>query len=138
MNWKLIALLSLTGVLTGILTLYMLPARYEAVLSTPVFLLCAYLLARYAEVAYFIHGVLVGFFHTVCHAAIHIGWSAVYFEHHTKEAAQFVRMSEESGATVVQAMMLMGMFSAVVAALVMGLFSIAASKFVKAIRNDKF
>lgn len=60
MNWKLIGLLSLTGVLMGVVTVYYIPTKYESVLGTPVYLLCAYVLARYAEGRYFAHGFLIG------------------------------------------------------------------------------
>ncbi len=137
MKWKLILLLSLSGVFTGVITLYVLPARFESVLTTPVFLLCAYFIARRAEVAYFLHGLLLGAVYSALVTAIHVAKADIYFANHHKEALQFAKMGQESGATVPQAMMLMGIFSAVVSAIVMGLFAIAGSKILKAIRNER-
>ena len=137
MNWKLVLVLALSGVLTGALTLFYIPARFEAIITTPLFIAMAYLIGRYAQVAYFLHGALLGVVHTFIVTAIHIFWVGVYFEHHTKEAAQFAKMSAESGATVVQAMMLMGLFSSVIAGLVLGLFAIAEGRMLQSLSGGK-
>ncbi len=137
MKWKLILLLSLSGILMGVVTLYVIPARFEAVLGTPVFLLCGWFIGRHAEARWFLHGFVLGVLNSVIVTAIRASLPQVYLAHHPEDAVKFARMSAESGATVVQAMLMMGLFTAIVSGVVMGLFAILGSGMVRAIKGEK-
>lgn len=137
MKWKLIFLLALSGVVMGFITLYFIPAKYEAVIGTPIFLMCAYFIARYAEVAYFLHGLVLGILNSAIVTVMHASMAGVYMAHHPKDAVQFAKMSAESGASVVQVMLLMGLFFAIISGITMGLFAIAGSKILRSLEGGR-
>lgn len=135
MNWKLIGLLSLTGVLMGVVTVYYIPTKYESLLGTPVYLLCAYVLARYAEGRFFAHGFLIGVINTAIVTLFHILMQGVYLAHHAPDAAKFAKIHAESGATVTQVMLMLGFFAALLSGLVCGLLTSAGDKILKGLAN---
>jgi uncharacterized membrane protein YiaA len=137
MKWMLILVLSLSGAIMGLFTLYFIPARYEAVVGTPLFLTCGWFIGRYATRKWFLHGFLLGVLNTVIVTAIRASFAQVYLAHHAADAEKFARMSTESGATVVQVMLMLGLFNALIAGLVMGFFAIIGVGFVKAIQGEK-
>ncbi len=131
MNWKLILLLSLTGIGIGFITVYFLPARYESFVSAPVFLLCTYLIVKYAKTWFFLHGLILGFLNTLLATIVRIVLSDTYLSNHPQDALQYAKMSEESGATVNQAMLLIGLFIAVISGITMALLALAGGKMLK-------
>jgi len=136
MKWKLLALLSLVGVAMGFITLYFIPARYEAIVGTPLFIFCAWFIGRYAEKRHLLHGFVQGVLNSAIVTYIHVAMSDIYFARHPADAAQYAKMSAESGATMHEAMMLMGVFVALVSGLVLGLFSLIGRKAVKTIQGE--
>lgn len=135
MNWKLIGLLSLTGVLMGAVTVYYIPTRYESVLGTPVYMFCAYILARYAGSRYFMHGFLMGVINTAIVTLIHIIMQEAYLAHHAPDAAKFAKIHADSGATVTQVMLMLGFFAALLSGVVCGLLTSAGDKILKGLAN---
>lgn len=137
MKWKLILLLTLAGLLMGTATIYFVPAKFEALLGTPVFIICAWFIGRYAGDKYFKHGFISGMLNAIIVTVMKVSLSGVYFSNHPAEAALFGKMSKESGATMQQAMLLMGIFSSVFSGLIMGLFGLIGNKAVRVLQGEK-
>lgn len=137
MNWKIIFLLSLLGLGIGITTIFYVPAKYESLLWTPAFVLSAYFIARHTKGKFFLHGFVLGIANTLWATAAHTIMIDSYMAHHTADAAQYAKMSAESGATPAQAMLLMGAFIALLSGIVLGLFSLAAGKIMIAVYQNK-
>lgn len=136
-NWKLILLLTPVGIAMGLLTLYWVPGRYEAVVGIPFFVLCAWFIGRYAHGRHFLHGFVQGMLNSGIATALHVVYSGVYFARHPQDAVLYARMSAESGATPQQAMMLMGAVVALMSGLVMGLFALIGRKTVKTLGGER-
>lgn len=130
MNWKLILLLSLSGILIGLANVYVIPAKYSAVVEMPVYLGCAYVLARVQERKHFVHGVVVGVICAILATAVRIVLVEQYLTHQYVDAAQYRKLAAESHGTITQVLMLMGVLFTILSGLVTGLFALAAGKII--------
>jgi hypothetical protein len=136
-NWKLLLSLTPVGVLMGVLTLYFIPGRYEAVIGTPSFIFCAWFIGRYAPARHFLHGFLLGIVNSAIVTSIHVAFVGTYLAHHAFDAMQFEKMHRESGATPQQAMVLLGVVVALIAGVVQGLFSLIGRKTVRTLGGER-
>ena len=121
----------------GLLTLYFIPGRYEAVVGTPAFILCAWFIGRYATTRHFLHGFLLGIANSAIVTAIHVSFVGIYLAHHPADAVQFEKMQRESGATPQQAIMLLGIVVALISGVVQGLFSLIGRKTVRTLGGER-
>jgi len=133
MNWKLLSLLSLFGLGMGFATAYGLSTKAEQFVWLPVFAVCAWFIARNAEKRYFLHGFVLSLLQTVWVIIVHIKLQDKYLATHPKEAGQFVKMHAESGATVIQCIMITTGFAGILSGIVLGLFARMVSGFLKKI-----
>lgn len=125
------------GIAMGIFTLYFIPGRYEAVIGTPSFILCAWFIGRYAPARHFLHGFLLGMVNSAIVTGIHVYFVGIYLAHHPTDAVQFAKMQRESGATPQQAMMLLGAVVALISGVVQGLFSLIGRKTVRTLGGER-
>lgn len=129
MNTKLIFQLSLFGLAMAILTVYVIPSNVEPFFWLPIFILCAWFIAKKCEGRYFLHGFLTSLMNCVWIVAAHVLLFDAYAEHHAEEMQM---MSSGPMATHPRLMMMItGPIIGVVSGLVLGLFSWIASKLVK-------
>ncbi|HLJ73377.1 MAG TPA: hypothetical protein VKU62_02235 [Thermoanaerobaculia bacterium] len=127
MNWKLVFALSLFGLAMAIATVFVIPSNVEPLFWLVIFIVCAYLIARFAPGRYFLHGLMVGIVNSVWITAAHIIFFNAYIANHAREAAM-MHNSPLPG----QAMMaIVGPIVGVVSGIVIGLFAIIAAKFVR-------
>jgi len=131
MNWKLIYGLSLFGLVMAFATVYWIPSNVEPYVWLPVFLLCAYLIAKNAPGKYFLHGMLVGIVNCVWITGVHIKLSADYIAHHPEEGKMYADMLAKTGLSLHRAMMVFGPLTGIISGIVLGLFAFAASKMFK-------
>jgi hypothetical protein len=87
MNWKLILQLSLFGLVMAFATVFVVPSNLEPLLWLPIFIVCAWLIARSAPRLHFLHGLLLGVVNSVWITAAHVAFFDQYLAHHAKEAA---------------------------------------------------
>ena len=81
-NWKLILLLALPGLLMSFLTLFVPSVKVDLLLWMVVFIVSGVLLGRYSERKYFVHGLLTGCLNALCVACVHVFFYAVYARYH--------------------------------------------------------
>src|SRR5262245_31046829 len=124
MNWKLIFGLSLFGLAMAIATVFVIPSNIEPFFWLVIFIVCAYLIARFSSRRYFLHGLMVGIVNSVWVTGAHILLFDNYIATHAKEAAMMGNMRLPP----MLMMALTGPVVGVISGLVLGLFAFIASK----------
>jgi len=130
MNWKLIILLSLFGLAMGFATVFFIPSNIEPIFWLVIFVICAYLIARFAPGKYFLHGLLVSIVNSIWITATHVSLFYTYIDNHP----EYLKALE--GIPIMAAhprrmMAVTGPIIGVISGLVLGLFAWVASKLLK-------
>ncbi|MGV3629661.1 MAG: hypothetical protein ACO1O6_00550 [Bacteroidota bacterium] len=128
MNWKLIFSLSLFGLLMGLATVYFIPSNLEPYYWIGIFLLCAYLVAKYARSRYFWHGLLVSVLNSVWITAAHILLFNDYISNHKQEAEMMANMAMSFHPKLM--MLVTGPVIGVLSGLILGFFSFLAARMI--------
>lgn len=130
MNWKLIFQLSLFGMAMGIATVYLIPSGGEAFFWLPIFLICAYFVAKKCTESFFLNGFMVSVFNSIWISLAHVILFDAYIAHHANEAHLYqnsVMPVPPKAAMFILGVLMFGIGSGIV----LGLFSFIASKIVK-------
>ena len=131
MNWKLIFLLSLFGLAMGFATVFVIPSSLEPLFWLVIFIICAYLIAKYASGKYFLHGLLVSIVNSIWITATHAALFYTYIANHP----EYLKMAEGLPPMMAghprRMMAFTGPIIGVISGLVLGLFAWVASKLVK-------
>jgi hypothetical protein len=134
MNWKLILMLSLFGLGMGVATVSLIPSTIEPIFWLVIFLICSYLIARYADGKYFQHGFMVSIFNSVWITLAHAATFYTYIENHP----EFMQMVGGLPPTLAghprRLMFLIGPLSGVIFGLVLGLFAWVAGRLLNRMR----
>jgi hypothetical protein len=129
MNWKLILQLSLFGLAMGVATVYVISSKIEPAFWLVIFVICAYLIAKYSPGLHFLHGLLLGLANSVWITAAHVLLYGSYIARHAQAAAML-----QSAALPFRPRMMMAIVGPVVGLLsgvILGLFALVAGKLVK-------
>jgi len=129
MNWKLVLQLSMFGFAMGIATVFLIPSKIEPAFWLPIFLVCAYAIARTSATMRFLHGLALGIANSVWITAAHILFSARYLANHAQEAAMIGSMPLPDSPRLMMAVM--GLVAGIVSGVVIGLLALAAGLLVK-------
>ncbi len=129
MDWKLIFGLSLFGLAMAIGTVFVIPSNVEPIFWLPIFLVCAYLIARQRPDRHFLHGLLVGIVNSVWITAAHIIFFSQYIANHSKEAAMMRSMPLPDSPRLMIACV--GALIGVISGAIIGLLAYVAAKLVK-------
>jgi hypothetical protein len=130
MNWKLIFTLSLSGLLMGVLTSFVVTSEVEMYVWIPIMLIIAYFVAKQASGKYFLHGFLTsvfsGFWLLLVHALL---WDNFYALNKVSMDADFAGMPQGFSMKIIMLAVtpLVGAFFG----LIQGLLAFLASKIVK-------
>ena len=129
MNWKLIFLLSLFGLAMAIATVFVIPSNVEPWAWLPIFVICAYAIAKGAPGKRFLHGLLLGIVNGVWVTTAHIAFFDAYMAHHAREAA----MMQSAGMPLPPRLMMacVGPIVGVISGVVIGLMSMVAAAIVR-------
>ena len=127
MNWKLVAALSGFGLVMGLATVFIIPSNLEPAFWLPIFLVCAYLIAKRAPGRYFLHGLCVSLLNAVWITASHLALFDRYLASHAPEAEMMKSMPLPGPL----AMALTGPVIGLVSGVVLGFFAFVAGKVVK-------
>jgi len=129
MNWKLIFQLSLFGLVMAIATVYWIPGNIEMWIWLPIFIVCAYFIAKRCKSQYFLHGFMVSIFNSFWVTSAHILLYQTYIMNHAKEAEMMAKMPMPDSPRLM--MLMTGPFIGILFGLILGLFAFIASKMVK-------
>jgi hypothetical protein len=131
MNWKLIFTLSLFGLAMGFATVYIIPSTIEPVFWLVIFIVCAFLVARYATGKYFLHGLMISIFNSLWITAVHMSLFYAYIANHPEFQQMLDTLPPAVGGHPRRLMLPIGLISGVIFGVIQGLFCWVASKFVK-------
>ena len=129
MNWKLIFLLSLFGLAMAIGTVFVIPSNVEPMLWLPIFVICAYLIAKHAPGKHFLHGLMLGIANSVWITGAHLLLFDAYLAHHAREAEMMKSMPMPLPPRLLMA--IVGPCVGVVSGVVIGLFALVAAWLVR-------
>jgi hypothetical protein len=129
MNKKLILQLSLFGLIMAVATVYWIPSNIEPTFWLAIFVICAYLIAKYCTGKYFLHGFLVSLVNCVWITGVHILLFKTYIANHPQEAEMMASMPMPTHPRLM--MLLTGPVVGIISGLVLGLFAFIASKIAK-------
>ncbi len=87
MNWPLVLLLSLFGLVMGAATVSLVPFAIEPLLWLAIFLVCAYAVARRVSGMRFLHGLTIGLINSIWVTAVHLALFNKYVIHHMAQAS---------------------------------------------------
>lgn len=123
---KLIFLLSLLSLVMGFLTINLILPNWDYVCYIIIFMICGYVISRYCDDKYFMHGVLVGLIGSVWITAIHVLFYKNYIIKHPAEEEMLKNMwnHEEHARTM---MLFFKPAVGIIYALLQGVFAYFAS-----------
>jgi len=128
MNWKLIFALSLFGLAMAFATVYWIPSNMELFIWLPIFLVCAYFIAKNAHDKYFLHGFLLSIINCMWMTVVHIKLSKAYIANHPEEAKVYADTFAKTSLSMHKTMLIMGGAIGLICGIVLGLLSFAASR----------
>jgi hypothetical protein len=129
MNWALMIKLSGFGLAMGLLTVAIIPSSVEPFVWLPIFVFCAYAIARQHGSRHFVHGLCVSLVNCVWITGAHIAFAATYLANHPDEAAMLASMPMPDSPRLM--MLMTGPVIGVISGIVLGGFAWIAGKFVK-------
>ena len=129
MIWKLIFSLSLFGLAMAIGTVYFIPGKIEWMFWLPIFLLCAYLVAKNAPGKYFMHGFFISLVNCVWITSAHVLLFDSFMKLNPEMWAMNNMMPMPTHPRIM--MLLTGPVFGIIFGLILGLFAWIASKIVK-------
>src|SRR5439155_7513923 len=131
MNWKLILMLSLFGLLMGVATVSLIPSTIEPFCWLVIFLISSYAIAKYAPGKYFLHGFLVSIVNSVWITAAHIAMFYTYIANHPEYLQATNGLPPTLAGHPRRMMVPIGIISAILFGIILGLFAWIASKIFK-------
>ena len=129
MNWKLVVQLSLFGLAMAFATVFVVPSNVEPMLWLPIFVICAYLIAKHAPGKHFLHGLMLGIANSVWITGAHVMLFDAYLAHHAREAEMMKSMPMPLPPRLLMA--IVGPCVGVVSGVVIGLFALVAAWLVR-------
>lgn len=127
MNWKLVASLSLAGLVMGLAAVFVVPTNVEPMFWGPLMLGSALAIARFAPKRYFLHGFATSLANCVWITGSQIAFAETYLARHAEEAAMLAQVSDSPRI----AMAVTGPLFGVAFGIVLGLLAFGASRIVK-------
>ena len=129
MNWKLVVQLSLFGLAMAFATVFVVPSNVEPMLWLPIFVICAYLIAKHAPGKHFLHGLMLGIANSVWITGAHVLLFDAYLSHHAREAEMMKSLPMPLPPRLLMA--IVGPCVGVVSGVVIGLFALVAAWLVR-------
>ena len=129
MNWKLIFTLSLFGLAMAFGSVFLIPENMEWIFWLIIFLICAYLIAKYAPGKYFLHGLMVSIVNSIWITIAQIMFYTTYVANHPGWLAMNAQgpLAEHPK----RMMAISGPIAGIAFGLVLGLMAFIASRLVR-------
>ena len=128
-DWSLVLKLSMFGLAMGLATVWVIPSSVEPLFWLAIFVVCAYLIARFAPGRHFLHGLITSLLNSVWITSAHAIFVSAYLASHAQEAEMMAKMPMPDSPRLMMAMT--GPLVGLVSGVVLGLFAFVASRFVK-------
>jgi len=121
MKWPLIFLLSLFGLVMSFGTVDSIPVTIEPICWAFIFILCAFVIAKYCTEKYFLNGLAVSIGNAIWMAIMHLVFFTAYTTNHTTEMGIIEKLVMPDEPQIV--MFFTGIISGATSGLVLGLLS---------------
>ena len=128
-NWRLIFTLALFGLAMAVGTVSAIPSSVEPVIWLAIFVVCAFVIARYRSRRHFLYGLLLGLVNSVWVTSAHLIFFRTYSGHHPKEAAMMGSMPLPNSPRLMMA--LVGPVMGIVTGAIIGLLALLVGRFVR-------
>jgi hypothetical protein len=132
MKWPLIFLLSLFGLVMGFGTIDSIPFAIEPFCWAFIFIVCAFVIAKYCTEKYFLNGLAVSIVNAIWMTIMHLVFFTAYTTNHTMEMRVIEKLVMPDEPQIV--MFFTGIISGATSGLILGLLSYAAAKI---LHNDQ-
>lgn len=129
MNWKLILLLSLFGIVLAFAGVLGLPGRYEAIIWLIVFIIYAVIIVRKTTGKYFLHAFLTSIINGVWIGIIHAAFMSTYLGNHQVIRGIYKTMPLSYHRRIMT--VIMGLALGIIMGIIAGLVAYAAEKTMK-------
>lgn len=129
MNWKLIVGLSLFGLAMGFATVFAISPRVEPFFWLPIFVICAFVIARQVPSRAFLQGFLLGIVNSIWVTGAHLLFFDRYLARHRQEAAMITSTQAKFPPKV--AMAIVGPAIGVFSGVVIGVLAYVVAKAIK-------
>lgn len=130
MNWTLIFGLSLFGLAMGLATVFVIPCKAEPFFWLPIFIICAFVIARQVPGRLFLHGFLLGIVDSVWVTGAHILFFNRYLAGHPMEA-EMITAVHGTRLVASAALIPVGLSSGLISGVVIGLLAYVVAKAIK-------
>ena len=110
-------------------TVSAIPSNVEPVIWLTIFVICAFVIARYRSRRHFLHGMLLGLLNSVWVTSAHIIFFRTYIDHHPKEAAMMSSMPLPNSPRLMMA--LVGPLVGIVTGSIIGVLALLAGRFLR-------
>jgi hypothetical protein len=134
MSWKIIIRLSFFGLAMAFLTVFWIPTKTEPVFWVIIFIVCAYIIAKYSPGRFFLHGFLVSIVNSIWITGVHILFYDTYIINHPDMTQMNSSLPLQDSPRLL--MLIIGPFFGAVSGIILGLFALIAGKFVKRSYDD--
>jgi len=129
MKWLLIFLLSLFGLVMSLGTVYFIPFTIEPFCWAVIFIICAFIIAKFCTEKYFLNGLAVSIINAVWMTIVHLYFFTDYAANHTTEMGIIERLVMPDDPKLV--MFFTGLISGATSGLILGLLSLIAAKILR-------
>ena len=134
---RLILLLALCGIAVGLMRVFFLPARYEALVTLPMFFLWAWVLARALQKRYFLHGLLTALLASGWSYIIQLLFCPYLMKYNATDAAQYQRLMARHGGSVQEVITAFALLGVVFSAPVAGGLAHAVGRIVRRLGGER-
>jgi len=128
MKWPLIFLLSAFGLAMGFGTVYYIPVTIEPFCWVLIFVISAFIIAKYCREEYFLNGFALSIINAVWMTVLHLTFFTAYTTAHVTEMEVIERLLMPDEPQVI--LFFVGIFSGAASGVVLGIFSISAAKLI--------
>ena len=94
LDWRLVALLSMFGLVMAFATVFIIHSNIEPFAWLIIFIVCAIVIARVRSTRRFLHGLLVGVANSIWITTVHLAFFNHYLRNHPAEASMMAASSQ--------------------------------------------
>lgn len=137
MKIRYIFLLSLCGLVLGVMRVFFLPARFDALVSLPMFFWWAWVYARNMQRRYFLHGMFTAILASFWSLVVQLLLARYLMTYNTADATQYRRLLARLGGSVQEVITAFALLNMLFSALVAGGLAHAVGRIVQRLGGER-
>jgi hypothetical protein len=128
MKWSLVFLLSAFGLVMGFGTVYFIPVTIEPFCWGLIFVISAFIIAKYCREEYFLNGLALSIINAIWMTVLHLTFFSAYAANHVTEMEIIERLLMPDEPQII--LFFVGILSGAASGVVLGLLSFNAAKLI--------